>query len=239
MCLGNLRVFKYSALCNIVRSLNYLKSLNSLIPQHVSPKSSPAPYVYSNFFYIFASINYVYIMEKIKIFFGWLRKWISPVYVAMLVAAFILWFITKLGDEYTTDHEVTVVIENVEYNVNCTIRGKGTDLIYYTLSSKRSRFTIPISDLTLDKPMVDNDGNNIIHVTAESLKLALAQRMDNIEVVSVGSVPVIKSGTEVSDGEKGGTKDVNKVKSGREKKHTVKTIEAKGSMCGEYLAPEA
>ena len=240
MCLGNLRVFKYSALCNIVRSLNYLKSLNSLIPQHVSPKSSPAPYVYSNFFYIFAFINYVYIMEKIKIFFGWLRKWISPVYVAMLVAAFVLWFITKLGDEYTTDHEVTVVIDNVEYNVNCTIRGKGTDLIYYTMSSTRSRFTIPISDLTLDKPMVDNDGNNIIHVTAESLKLALAQRMDNIEVVSVGSVPVIKSGPDAPDSNKGGTREVEAIDASRRKiKPTVKTIEAKGSMCGEYLAPEA
>jgi hypothetical protein len=132
-------------------------------------------------------------MEKIKRLFNSVRRWISPVYVAMLVAAFVLWYITKLGDTYTTDHQVTVVIDNVEYDVDCTIRGKGTDLIYYTLSSRRSRFVIPISDLTQDAPMVDNEGNNIVHVTAESLKLALAQRMDNIEVVSVGSVPVIQN----------------------------------------------
>ena len=68
-------------------------------------------------------------MEKIRIFFSWLRGAVSPVYVAMLIAAFVLWFITKLGETYTTDHEVTVIIDNVEYNVHCTIRGKGTDLV--------------------------------------------------------------------------------------------------------------
>lgn len=130
-------------------------------------------------------------MEKIKVFFSWLRNAISPVYVSMVIAAFVLWFITKLGGTYTTDHEVTVVIDNVEYNVSCTIRGKGTDLVHYTLSSERSSFDIPISDLTQDKPMNDNNGNTVIHITAESMKLALAQRMSSIEVVSVGSVPVI------------------------------------------------
>lgn len=134
---------------------------------------------------------YVYRMEKIKVFFSWLRNAISPVYVSMVIAAFVLWFITKLGGTYTTDHEVTVVIDNVEYNVSCTIRGKGTDLVHYTLSSERSSFDIPISDLTQDKPMNDNNGNTVIHITAESMKLALAQRMNSIEVVSVGSVPVI------------------------------------------------
>jgi hypothetical protein len=130
-------------------------------------------------------------MEKIRIFFGWLRGAVSPVYVSMLIAAFVLWFITKLGDTYTTDHEVTVIIDNVEYNVHCTIRGKGTDLVNYTLSSQRSNFEIPLSDLTQDKPMNDNDGNTVVHVTAESMKLALAQRMNHIEVVAVGSVPII------------------------------------------------
>lgn len=130
-------------------------------------------------------------MEKIKTFLKWLRSCISPVYIMMLIAAFVLWFITKLGDTYTTDHDVTVVIDNVEYNVACKIKGKGTDLIHYTMSSKRSRFTIPSLDLSYEMPVVDNPGHNTMHVTAESMKQALAQRMDNIEVVSVGSVPIV------------------------------------------------
>lgn len=138
-------------------------------------------------------------MEKIKTFLSWLRSCISPVYIMMLIAAFVLWFITKLGDTYTTDHEVTVVIDNKEYNVDCTIRGKGTDLIHYTLSTKRSSFKIPLSDLTHDLPTVDSEGNSIMHITAESMKLALAQRMSNIDVVSVGSVPIISESHVVSE----------------------------------------
>ena len=123
-------------------------------------------------------------MEKIKTFFKWLRSCISPVYIVMLIAAFILWFSTKLGHTYTTDHDVTVIIDGESYDVNCKIKGKGTDLIYYTISSKRSCFTIPLSDLTVD-PISG-------HVTAESMKQALIQRMSNIEVEAVGSVPIIK-----------------------------------------------
>jgi hypothetical protein len=40
--------------------------------------------------------------------------------------------------------------------------------------------------------MVDNNGHSVEHVTAESMKQALVQRMNNISVVSVGSVPIIK-----------------------------------------------
>ena len=50
-------------------------------------------------------------MGKIKSFFRRLGSYISPVYVTMLVAAFILWYITKLGETYTTDEQVTVVID--------------------------------------------------------------------------------------------------------------------------------
>lgn len=130
-------------------------------------------------------------MEKIKSFIKVILGWISPVYVTLLVAAFILWYITKLGEEYTTDHTVTVVINGEEHEVDCTIHGKGTDLIHYTISSERSDFNIPLTELTQDKPMVDNDGNTFVHITAESLKNALAQRMDNIEIRSVGSVTII------------------------------------------------
>lgn len=142
-------------------------------------------------------------MEIVNRVFSWVRRCVSPVYMAMLFAAFVLWFITKLGDTYTTDHEVTVTIDNVEYVVDCTIRGKGTDLVHYTLSSKRSNFVIPSSDLTHDKPIVDNDGKSYVHITAESMKLALAQRMGSVDVVAVGSVPVIMQ----SDAEPNGNED--------------------------------
>ena len=131
-------------------------------------------------------------MGKIKSFFRRLGSYISPVYVTMLVAAFILWYITKLGETYTTDEQVTVVIDGQEYEVDCTIRGKGTNLINYTLSSKRSSFTIPSTELSFDKQEVDHDASVIRHhVSSVSLQQALAARMIDIDIITVGVAPTL------------------------------------------------
>lgn len=131
-------------------------------------------------------------MEKLKALFAQLRSYISPVYLWLLFAAFILWYITKLGGTYTTDHEIVVVIDEKEYDVNCTIRGKGTDLIGYTVSSQRSRFEIPSTELSFDKEVTDTLGRTYRHITNTSLQQALASRMSSIDVVAVGAMPVIE-----------------------------------------------
>lgn len=116
-----------------------------------------------------------------------IRRYISPAYIMMFVAAFVLWYITKLGDTYTTNHEVTVVIDGESYTVDCIIRGKGTDLIGYTLSSRRSRFSVSSSELTYE--LIPSDSVDMRHVSTVSLRQALAARMGDIEVVAVGSIP--------------------------------------------------
>lgn len=116
-----------------------------------------------------------------------IRRYISPAYIMMFVAAFVLWYITKLGDTYTTNHKVTVVIDGESYTVDCIIRGKGTDLIGYTLSSRRSRFSVSSSELTYE--LIPSDSVDMRHVSTVSLRQALAARMGDIEVVAVGSIP--------------------------------------------------
>jgi hypothetical protein len=100
----------------------------------------------------------------------------------------VLWYATKLGETYTTEHEITVVIDGEAYEVDCTIRGKGTDLIGYTMSSRRSSFTISPSELTFDNEFL-NDGTVRRHINTVSLQQALASRMSDVEVVAVGSIP--------------------------------------------------
>lgn len=130
-------------------------------------------------------------MEKIKIFLKRIRAYITPGYVAMVVMAFVLWYITKLGENYTTDHEVVVEIEGKEYDVDCTIRGKGTNLISYTLSSRRSNFVVPSAELSFDKEVTDDNGRTYRHVTNVSLQQALNARMNDVDVIAVGAVPMI------------------------------------------------
>lgn len=136
----------------------------------------------------FANMKYLNTENLVKTL-SFLRRYISAAYITMFVAAFLLWYITKLGETYTTDHKVTVVIDGEDYVVDCTIRGKGIDLIDYTMSSSRSRFVISSLELSYDKEVHNNDGTITRHLSTVSLQQALAARMSDIEVVAVGSVP--------------------------------------------------
>lgn len=131
-------------------------------------------------------------MNKIKEILKKIRSCISPVYVTMLFAAFVLWYITKLGETYTTDHDVVAVIDgDQEVTVKCTIRGKGTNLVGYTLFSRRDVFDIPSTELTFDMESVAEDGTPMHHIATTSLQQAIAARMTGVEVLSVGAVPAI------------------------------------------------
>lgn len=130
-------------------------------------------------------------IETGKKVYDFLRRYISPAYIMMFIAAFVLWYITKLGETYTTEHEVTVVIDGTPYTLDCTIRGKGTDLIGYTMSSRRSSFAISASELTYEQDIPKGDGVIQRHISTVSLQQALAARMSDIEVVAVGSIPPI------------------------------------------------
>lgn len=110
----------------------------------------------------------------------------------MLVASFILWYITKLGDTYTTDRNITVNVEGESFDVNCTIRGKGTDLIGYKFSSKNGNIDIPVAELTFDSVVCDDEGRTLHHISPLSLQQALAARVNSIEVVAVGTFPPIE-----------------------------------------------
>ena len=49
--------------------------------------------------------------------FGWLRRYISPVFLALLVASFILWYIAKLNYTYTTEQPFTVNVDGERFKV--------------------------------------------------------------------------------------------------------------------------
>lgn len=151
----------------------------------------------SHFFFVYLR-EYIHIspktirMEKIKKFFSWLRNAISPAYVTMFVAAFVLWYITKLGDTYTTEHTVVVESLGTEFEVDCTIRGKGTNLVGYTFLGRTSHFAVQDGELMFDSETTDEDGVKYRHISSASLQQALAARMGDIDLIAVGQVPPIK-----------------------------------------------
>ena len=131
-------------------------------------------------------------MSRFKDIFKMLRSYITPGYVMMFFAAFILWYITKLGEVYTTEYPIEVVVDDEHIDVDCTIRGKGTNLIVYTISADRDVYEIPSTELTFDMESVDEDGTPIRHIATTSLQQAIAARMTGVEVISVGAVAPIR-----------------------------------------------
>lgn len=133
-------------------------------------------------------------MNRVK---GWcksLMRYISPVFIMLFVVSFVLWYIAKLNYTYTTDMNVSVKIGNHRYNVPCVVEGKGTNLFGYFISSSR-RISIPLDELQWSEVsdvtgVCDmNATTRRLHIESQSLQNAIAVRLSDIKLLSIGVVP--------------------------------------------------
>lgn len=131
-------------------------------------------------------------------FLEWGKKSISPVFIAMFVAAFILWYITKLGYNYTTDYNVRLAINGEKLEVPCVIEGKGTNLFNYKFQLGK-RLRIPLEELNY-KTVSDDFGEVFLQIDPKSLQNAISVRVSDIKIVSLGDIPML-SGPETPDEE--------------------------------------
>jgi hypothetical protein len=136
------------------------------------------------------------IWEYIKRLGQLAKKYISPVFIALFVASFTLWYIAKLNYNYTTDLDVKIRIGNNRFAVPCVVEGKGTNLFGYVIST--SRLNIPLSELeyTVMREVTElgaaPSGNVRLHLKPESLKNAISVRLSDINIRSVGAIPDIE-----------------------------------------------
>ena len=50
-----------------------------------------------------------------------MHRYVSPVFLALLVASFILWYIAKLSYTYTTEQTVRVSVDGQPFEVTCVV----------------------------------------------------------------------------------------------------------------------
>lgn len=125
-------------------------------------------------------------MERI---FAWFKRYVSPVFLVMLVAAFILWYISKLSYTYTTEYTVKINTDGERYKVACIFEGVGTNLVgYHTNFGKSVR--IPLSELKYKRSREEGHEEMLI-IDPLSLQQAIAVRFSDVKVVSIGSIPEI------------------------------------------------
>ena len=76
----------------------------------------------------------------------WMHRYVSPVFLALLVASFILWYIAKLSYTYTTEQVVRVSVDGEPFEVTCVVEGVGTNLFGYRVYMNKT-LRIPLSEL--------------------------------------------------------------------------------------------
>ena len=136
------------------------------------------------------------IWDYFKKFLAVVRRYVSPVFIMLLVASFTLWYIAKLNYNYTTELNVKVRIGNQKFEVPCVVEGKGTNLFGYVIST--SRLNIPLEELEYtvicEVTQLGDDTNNQqkLHLQSESLKNAISIRLSDINIRSVVSIPDIE-----------------------------------------------
>ncbi len=123
-----------------------------------------------------------------------LRKWVSPTFVMMLVASFVLWYIAKLSYSYTTELDINVEIERQKVEVKCVVEGVGTNLFGYKIGGGK-RAKIPISELRYNIRAVDS----LLTIEPLSLSGALSVRFSDIKIISIISDTELSMTPELSD----------------------------------------
>lgn len=121
------------------------------------------------------------------------RRYVSPTFVMLLCASFILWYILKLQYTYTTDYAVPVNINGTRLRVPCVVEGKGTNLFAYRVYMTRE-IAIPLSDLKYTQTqMMDQESgevrDDVLLIDPQSIQSAISVRVSDIKIVSVGDVP--------------------------------------------------
>lgn len=119
----------------------------------------------------------------------WLKQYISPVFLAMLVASFILWYIAKLSYTYTAEQVVRVNVDGEPLKVTCVVEGVGTNLFGYKAYMNKT-LRIPLSELTYHVSGEEGHEQQIL-IDPQSLQHAISVRFSDIKVISIGAVPEI------------------------------------------------
>lgn len=129
-------------------------------------------------------------MKKyIDIFLRKLRRYVSPVFLALLVASFILWYLAKLSYTYTTEQTILLSIDGQPVEISCVVEGLGTNLFGYQVYMNKT-LRIPLAELQTT-PSEEEGHEGKLVIDPQSLQHAISVRFSDIKVISVNSIPEI------------------------------------------------
>lgn len=145
----------------------------------------------NNFF-----LNFVAVMRRIKQILsfmkGMLKRYISPAFVVLFCASFILWYILKLGNTYVTEYDIKVEIAGHTIAVPCRVQAFGTDLLDVRKFTRRS-LNIPLRELeySVESYVEEGDTAEFYVISPHSMRSAISSRFKAVKDISVGPIPPV------------------------------------------------
>ena len=122
-------------------------------------------------------------------FFEWTHRYVSPVFLALLVASFILWYIAKLNYTYTTEQVVRLDVDGQRFEVTCVVEGVGTNLFAYRVYMNKV-LRSPLTELKFKRSREEGHEGKVV-IDPQSLQNAITVQFSDIKIVSIGAVPEI------------------------------------------------
>lgn len=114
-----------------------------------------------------------------------LQQALSPAFLIILLGSFLLWYMTKLSYEYTTEMPLNVRIDGQKYRVTAVVNGRGSVLMAQKLSLK-SKINLKTEDLTVRK---SKDNPDAFTITPSSLQKAIDAKTNDLKVVQIIDAP--------------------------------------------------
>jgi len=118
-----------------------------------------------------------------------MHRYVSPVFLALLMASFILWYIAKLSYIYTTEQKVRVDVDGQVFDVTCTVEGVGTNLFGYQVYMNKT-LRIPLSALKYKRSREEgHEGGG--QAGARAVGIGVSVKFSDIKITSIDAVPEI------------------------------------------------
>ena len=135
------------------------------------------------------------LLNRLDVIRRWIRSYISPVFIVLFCASFILWYIIKLGNVYTTNYDLRLNIDGESLRVPCVVEGVGTNLLGYNVyQHKELKFALSDLKYAVEQKVDEQTGEVLGRyciIDNQSLQNAITLRFSDIKVLSVGDIPLI------------------------------------------------
>ena len=135
------------------------------------------------------------LLNRLNVIYRWIRGYISPVFIVLFCASFILLYIIKLGNVYTTNYDLRLNIDGESLRVPCVVEGVGTNLLGYNVyQHKELKFALSDLKYAVEQKVDEQTGEVLGRyciIDNQSLQNAITLRFSDIKVLSVGDIPLI------------------------------------------------